>query len=262
MYVCPLLSSFVPFSSQNFYISSYNASFTLMGSWIKVEGLSFRSPEEGHKSCSREKAVETRTKKRRAKQKKERGRGRWKCASFVRVRFIGVASRSEAPRKRLLREKATPSSTIHINRYRTYSIIYICTYKTQDTHTHIHTHMCIARAREEPSLFLGTSQRTSSRSLPPPPARCDLPDLIRHCHANSATGISLIRRALRSHMCTCARRIYISFFTSHLPPFAAPIKLISSYVDHFRDRCAHGLSSIIASPWILRNFASFYIKIR
>lgn len=215
---------------------------------MKVEGLSFGSPEEGHKSCSREKAVETRTKKRRAKQKKERGRGRWKCASFVRVRFIGVASRSEAPRKGLLREKATPSSTIHINRYRAYSIIYIYM-NIQNTNIHTHTYIYVHSSRARGAQPLSRNIPTDIFPVAPlPPARCDLPDLIRHCHANSATGISLIRRALRSHMCTCARRIYnISFFTSHLP-LARPIKLISSYVDHFRDRCAHGLSSIIASP--------------
>lgn len=133
---------------------------------MKVEGLSFGSPEEGHKSCSREKAVETRTKKRRAKQKKERGRGRWKCVSFVRVRFIGVASRSEAPRKRLLREKATPSSTIHINRYRTYSIIYICTYKTQDTHTHTYVHSSRARGAQPLSRNIPTDIFPVA---PPPP---------------------------------------------------------------------------------------------
>lgn len=189
----PSLSS--PF--QNFCISSYDASFTLMGSWMRVEGLSSGSPEEGHKSCSHEKAVEMRTKKRRAKEEREQGR-RWKYiyvyASFVRVRFIAVASPSEATKKETARRESNPLKHNSCKYwYRTYLSVYI----------YAHT----VRAREELSIFLRTSQRTFF-PVALPLACYDLPDLIRYCHANLAARIRAARD-FSNATCSAIARVHV-----------------------------------------------------
>lgn len=96
-------------------------------------------------------------------------------------------------------ERKQPSRASHKYQYRTYLNVY---------------------AFLAPSLFLETSRRTSS-SRPIPvslsfslfsllsntfsTAQCDLPELIRHCHANStcrfeSRGISLTRHAPRLHV--------------------------------------------------------------
>lgn len=175
------------------------------------------------------KAVETRTKKRRAKQK---GTGKRKVEMRV-VRACKI--HRETPRKRLLREKATPSSTIHINRYQTlFTYIYAHTKNTY-RHTHIYIYICaqLARARSPASFSEHPNGHLSGRFPSSLAVICSTWfDIVMQIQP----GISLIRRAPRSHVCTCARRIYnISFFASHLP-LAAPIKLILSYVDHSRDR--------------------------
>lgn len=72
-----------------------------------VEGLTSRSPEGGHKSCSREKAVGERGgQKRSARLREERmvegGNARCSCANKI--------HRERREGKSLLGEKATPSS--------------------------------------------------------------------------------------------------------------------------------------------------------
>lgn len=192
---------------------------SLMGSWMRVEGLSLSNlPKRGinhvpvKKQSRRGQKRDELSKRRKGKKKVE-----MRVVRACKIHRDRVAKRNT--KQRLLGEEATPSSTIH--RYR----IYICTHKTQDTyiHTyvsyvHVHTHvcMCIARAREVPSLFLGTAQRTSSRSLSPSlavicPTWFGIVMQIQ-LRRFEPRGISLIRHAPRSHVYTCARRTFHSLY--------------------------------------------------
>ena len=64
-------------------------------------------------------------------------------------------------------------------------------------------------------------------------AQCDLPELIRHCHANSTHGISLMRHAPRD--CTCTENLLV--FHLALSVSSRLIKLISSCCQSFSRQC-------------------------
>lgn len=137
-------------------------------------------------------------------------------------------------RGRLPGQKATLSSVIHIN--------------TGIERIRISRIQPLSRNIPMDVVF-PTDSLSSLVASPSSSAQCDLPELIRHCHANSTRrfeprGISLTRHAPRLH-------VRGGPYTPRSPfhPFgiiiAMLIKLISSYVDHSRDDAQQYYSDLV-----------------
>lgn len=135
--------------------------------------------------------------KKRCTKEGQRRKERWKRAVFVHGRFIAVASWSDE--KGGCWERKQPSRASHKYWYRTYLNVYAFLAPSLFLET------SRRRLPDHQSLLLSLSLFSLATNTSFSSAQCDLPELIRHCHANStrrfeSRGISLTRLHVRGEL--------------------------------------------------------------